>query len=341
MRVARRSEQQASRAAERALAGFAATIFRRSGLCLKHPRNAPVFRQALDAKRAMTTSYSYVHLNGRLVPAARAHVSVFDRGLQFGDGLFETMRAYCGRPFALDRHLERLQRSAAALRMEIPRRPWGRQIEALLRKNRLLAVDARVRLTVTRGVGVPALVPPRDLKRTVIMTASPVEPEIAKVQKRGARVVLLPYVRSEALAGHKALNYLPAVLGKMTAHRRRAFEALFVAAGQRLTEGTTSNLFVWRRQRLVTPPTNGILPGVTRQLVMQLASEHGIRVLERRLTVTDLVTAEEAFLTGSVAEVVPVIAVDGEAIAEGRPGPLTRRLQQLYRQLTPAPPFSV
>jgi D-amino acid aminotransferase len=285
----------------------------------------------MDRRRA-----SYVHLNGRLVVAADAKVSVFDRGLQFGDGLFETLRAYCGRPFALDQHLERMRRSAAMLEMQIPQRPWARDIEALVRKNRLAGVDARVRITITRGTAPLSPVPPPGLKPTVIITATEVDSEVERLQRRGARVILLPFARGGALAGHKALNYLPAVLGKMAAQRRRAFEALFVGPGRRLSEGTTSNVFVWHRGRLCTPPTHGILPGVTRHFVLQLAAAQGVRVVEKRLAVTDLLEAEEAFLTGSVAEIIPIINAEGQRIGSGRPGVLTRLLQRCYHEMVGA-----
>jgi len=275
-----------------------------------------------------------VFLDGHLVSAARARVSAFDRGLLYGDGLFETLRSYQGRPFALDRHLARLRGTARWLGIPVPAMDWRRQITAVLQRNRLLGVDASVRITLTRGPAVPGLLPPVRPRPTVLIICAAVPAALAAVQRRGARVALLPFARGGALAGHKLLDYVPAVLGRVLARRQRAFEGLFVDARGYLSEGTTSNLFVVRRGRLLTPPLDGeagVLPGVTRSLVIALATAAGIRVQECRLRVSDLVAANEAFCTASVAEVVPIVRIAERAIASGRPGPLTRRVQELYR----------
>src|SRR5262249_11804972 len=131
----------------------------------------------------------------------------------------------------------------------------------------------------------------------------------------------------------KVLNYLPSVLGKVIAARHHAFEGLFVDGRGRITEGTTSSLFVWRRGRLSTPPLPGILPGLTRQFVMQVAAADGVRVAQRALKTVDLLDADEAFLASSVAEIVPIVAVDARRLGNGKVGPLTRRVQVLYRQM--------
>jgi len=146
------------------------------------------------------------------------------------------------------------------------------------------------------------------------------------------RVVLLPFARHGFLSEHKLLDYLPGVLGKTIAARHHAFEGLYVDEQGHITEGTTTNLFVWRRKELCTTPPAGILRGVTRNVVMQAAVAAGLRVRERKLTKADLLGADEAYLTSSLAEVIPITAVDTQNIGDGKVGPHTRRMQELYRQ---------
>jgi D-amino acid aminotransferase len=274
----------------------------------------------------------FVHLNGRIVPSARARVSVFDRGLLYSDGVFETLRAYHGRPFALREHLKRLTTSAEFLGIGLPRHPWQRDIAALLQRNQLIETDAWVRITVTRGVTAPTLVPPTRINPTLLITAGPIDSSIATIQRTGVRVTLLPFARHGFLSEHKVLDYLPAVLGKTIAARHDAFEGLYVDDQGRITEGTTSNVFVWRRRQLLTPPAAGILPGITRRMVIQAATAAGLRVCEQELTKKDLLDADEAYLTSSLAEVVPITAVDARAIGDGQVGPHTRQIQAIYRQ---------
>lgn len=275
----------------------------------------------------------FVHLNGRVVAGSDAQISIFDRGLVYGDGLFETLRAYAGRPFGLNAHLARLRSSAAFLGISVPRRPWLRDITALLKHNQLLKTDAWVRITLTRGVTPPALLPPSRTRPTLIIAAGALDAWIGDAQRRGVRVVLLPFFRNGFLAEHKALNYIPAVLGRGVAARHGAFEGLFVDADGLITEGTTSNVFVWRHRHLLTPPVAGILPGLTRQLIIQAATADGLRVSERPLTTQDLLDAEEAFVTSSLVEVVPVVAVGKRRIGTGAVGRQTQRVQRLYRQM--------
>jgi branched-subunit amino acid aminotransferase/4-amino-4-deoxychorismate lyase len=146
-------------------------------------------------------------------------------------------------------------------------------------------------------------------------------------------VTLLPFARHGFLCEHKVLDYLPGVLGKAMAARHHAFEGLFVDASGSVTEGTTTNLFVCRRKQLLTPPGAGVLPGVTRRLVLQLAAADGMQVVERRLTQRDLFAAQEAFLTSSLVEILPIVAVDAQRIGRLQVGPRTQRLQHLYRQM--------
>jgi branched-subunit amino acid aminotransferase/4-amino-4-deoxychorismate lyase len=285
------------------------------------------------ASRLKPSSALFVNLDGRLLPATRAHVNVFDRGLLYGDGLFETLRAYRGKPFQLDVHMARLDSSARFLGIVPPRREWRADIEALLRRNRLMTTDAWVRITITRGVAAPGLLPPVRARPTVIIAAGRIDRSLRQAQNRGVSVILLPFTRNGFLAEHKILNYLPAVLGKVIAARHQAFEALFVTADGHVTEGTVCNVFVWRNDRLVTPPATGILPGITRRIVIEAAIADGYRVAEQPLSTAGLLSADEAFLTSSLAEIVPITAVENQKIATAQVGPRTWRLQQIYRQI--------
>jgi branched-chain amino acid aminotransferase len=276
---------------------------------------------------------TFVELNGRVVSASRAQISVFDRGLLYGDGLFETVRAYHGKPFALDEHLARLKVSARFLGIVLPRKAWQRDILALLARNRLQKTDAWVRITVTRGVAALGLAPPTRTHPTIIIGTGPLDPAITTAQRRGVRVTFLPFARNGFLAEHKVLNYLPGVLGKVIAVRHRAFEGLFVNAEGEVTEGTTSNLFIWYRGQLCTPPIAGILPGLTRRLVIEAAVADGVRVTERAVTTSDMLAADEAFLTSSLIEVVPITGVDAQATGDGQVGPCTQRIQRLCRKI--------
>jgi branched-subunit amino acid aminotransferase/4-amino-4-deoxychorismate lyase len=274
-----------------------------------------------------------VYLNGRFVAAGRAAVSAFDRGLLYGDGLFETVRAYRGAVFALEAHLERLHASAAWLGFEVPALEWRRIIGTLLRRNRLVARDASVRITLTRGPGRPGLLPPPQIRPTVFMMAAPIDPAIVRAQQRGVPVVLLPFARAATFAGHKLLDYVPAIRGRLIAQRAHAFEALYVDTNGRLSEGTTSNLFLVRRGQLLTPPLDpaeGVLPGVTRRVVIELARVHGLAVRERHLRIADLESAHEVFCTSSLIEVMPIVRAGACRIATGRPGAITRSFQRWY-----------
>jgi branched-chain amino acid aminotransferase len=273
-------------------------------------------------------------LNDRLVPAADATISALDRGFVYGDGLFETVRTYAGEPFGLAQHLRRLARSARVFRIPFDGslQYWLPRVRRVLRANDLTTSDAAVRLTVSRGAGPFGIVPPKTLRPTTMMLATPVDPRVPDAQRRGVRVCFFPFrLVTATLPSHKTLHYMPAVLGKMIARRRGAWEAVYLGADDTVLEGTTSNVFAVERGRLITPPLRGILPGVTRHTVTTLAKRAGVPVVERRLTRRELLRADEVLLTASTIEVLPVIRVEGARIADGKPGPVTRTLQDRYR----------
>jgi branched-subunit amino acid aminotransferase/4-amino-4-deoxychorismate lyase len=274
-----------------------------------------------------------VWLNGRLVPARLARVSALDRGLLHGDGAYDTWRTYAGRPFAVAAHVRRLTAAAHALALPSPgpAAAWERRSRLLVARVRL--PDAAVRLTLTRGPAGEALAPVRRQRPTLLLVARPLPRDLSRRQTLGDSVILLPFPRDAAppWGALKLVGHPSAVAGRLAAARRRAGEALYVTAAGEVTEGTTTNLFLVERGGLVTPPLSaGILPGVTRALVLALARRAGVAVREESVPVARLRRAGEIFLTSSTAEIVPVVRIDGRAAAGGRPGELTRLLQARY-----------
>jgi len=278
-----------------------------------------------------------VHLNGRLVEDGQALISAFDRGFLFGDGIFESMRVLSGRIFRLDRHLERLRRSALLIGLDLPDDGAGIATAAIevIRANGL--GDARLRVTVTRGPGRPGDYLDAPGPPTVVVAAHPFAGLEAALHEKGVRVVLSkrPQVPAEVLdPAIKSISRLSSVLARREARDRGAFEALLRDADGHLTEGTVSNIFIAEEGRLRTPATPaGCLPGVTRQAVIELARGIGLEVAEERLPVGALRAATELFLTNSSWDVLPVVAIDDRTVADGRPGPLARDLLTRYRAL--------
>ncbi len=279
---------------------------------------------------AQTTVFPrYVWFQGRVVKSTQARVSVFDRGLLYGDGLFETLRSYDGRIFALREHLVRMRRSARALGYRVPLLDWEAGLTKLLAANRL--ADASIRITLTRGAAPPGLLPPARCDPSVFAFALPLPSSLVRNQQRGISVISVPFSRLPAFAAFKLLDYVPALMARREAAKRKAQEALYTSQGY-VQEATTANVFWVTNRVLKTPPLNGPLPGVTRELVLRLARGLGMAVAESRLAVEELAEVDELFLTSSVVEVLPVVRVDGRRVGEGVPGPFTRALQRAYRQ---------
>jgi len=270
-----------------------------------------------------------VYLNGRFIAADTARINASDRGFVYGDGLFETLRVYDAHPFELEGHLSRLAGSAAFLQLPVPAVKWATVIAKLLQRNELS--DAWVRITLSRGVAERGLDLPKNPSPTLLIAAGGIDPAVATRQRQGVRLTTVPFCRDPYLAPHKTLNYLPGVLAKAAATRAGVYDALFTDARGRLLETTTANIFVLKGTALRTPG-RGVLPGVTRALIIKAAKAQGLRVTERPLSVRDLAGADEAFVTSSIVEVLPVLGVDQMRIG-ARPGPRTRQLQQAYREL--------
>ncbi len=276
----------------------------------------------------------WVYLQDRFVPKEEAVVSIFDHGFLYGDGLFETFRAYRGKIFRLDRHLTRLARSAERLALSIPPLPRLEEIVyQTLERNRL--EEALLRLTISRGAGEIGLDPGLCEKPTLIVTARPFSGYPKEDYQRGVSAVILQIRRNIAITADpavKSLSFLDNVIGKIEAKRRDAFEGIFLNAEGNLTEGTISNLFWVRNGVLETPlPEAGLLEGITREVVINLATNLGISVREGLYSSDLLFQADEAFLTNSGLELMPLTEVDHRPIGDGRPGPITLALHQAFR----------
>ncbi len=276
-----------------------------------------------------------VHINGELVDKEDARISVFDHGLLYGDGVFEGMRSYAGKVFRLEEHLERLWQSANAIQLEIP---GNKQQMAAAVMETLVANDIQdgyIRLVVTRGVGTLGLDPNRCNQPQVIIITDFITLYPDEFYREGMEIVTATTIRNHPQALDpriKSLNYLNNILAKIEGLEAGCVEALMLNHLGEVAECTGDNIFIVRDQQLLTPPYEaGVLHGITRATVMELAREDGIPVRETTMSLEDLYGADECFLTGSAAEVVPVIKVDGNVIGEGTPGPVTRRLTDLFR----------
>lgn len=276
-----------------------------------------------------------VWLTGRIVDEADAVVSVRDRGLLLGDGLFETMRAYGGRVFALHEHLDRLRDGAARIGLALPGGLADAVSETLAASS---LADAAVRLTVTRGCDEGdggGLVTTGSSAATTAITVRRYEPA-TEWYDRGLRAGLAPGRLDEnrATAGLKHLGYLEAILALRDARSRGWDDAVFLDSAGHVAEATASNVFVVMDEALMTPPVAcGILPGITRATILRLAAARGCAVREEPLVRDALAAATEAFLTSSLREIVPLVAVNGVPVGAGRPGPVARRLLAAYREL--------
>ena len=276
-----------------------------------------------------------VYIDGKFYPKSEAKVSVYDHGLLYGDGVFEGIRAYNGIVFKLKEHIDRLYRSAHPIFLKIPltKAEMSEAVVDTLKKNNL--TDAYIRLVVTRGVGDLGLDPRKCPKPTVIIITEPTlvlhSPE--KLEKGISTVITWVRRNSVDAATHelKSLNYLNSILGKIEANNSGVDEAICLDKAGFVCEGVGENIFIVRDGKLLTPPlSSGALDGITRTFVIKLAKKMGIEVIERNITPNELFTADEAFFTGTAAEVAPIHDVNGRVIGPGKQGPLTKRIMQEF-----------
>lgn len=278
-----------------------------------------------------------VYLDGEWVESGRAQVSVFDHGLLYGDGVFEGIRAYGGRVFALDEHVRRLFESARSMLLDIGlgAAEMAARIEEAVARNGL--TDAYIRVVVTRGKGDLGLDPRKCPRATVVIIAAAIALYPRSLYESGLKAVTVSLRRTavDALSPRvKSLNYLNSILAKQQATAAGVAEAILLGPEGYPIEATGENLFIVRRGRLLTPPVYlGVLEGITRAAVLDLAREAGQASAEEPFTLHDLYIADECFLTGTAAEIVPVVEIDGRTVGDGRPGPVTRSLTAAFRRL--------
>jgi branched-chain amino acid aminotransferase len=276
-----------------------------------------------------------VMIDGRLHPPEAATVSVYDRGFLYGDSVFETIRTYGGLPFRLGTHLERLRQSAERVLIPLPVALPTLSEEVLQTVRAAQNPESYIRVMLTRGQGPLGLAPAAELRPLRVVMVGPLEPPPPETYARGIGVATYRTQRATDAtdaAGAKVANYLVSVLGLIQAHRMGASEAIVVDAQGSVAEGSTSNIFAVIGGHLVTPPEEaGILAGITRACVLEIAPHLGLTVELRRLPLGELLSAEEAFISSSIRELVPVVTVDGHPIGNGRPGSTTFRLLEAFR----------
>lgn len=278
-----------------------------------------------------------VNVNGRITGAAEAVIPVFDHGFLYGEGVYETMRTHGGRPFLFDRHMRRLRRSAELMELPLPFSDEElRERIAATTAAAALPGEAYIRVLVTRGVG--------DLTYDVSATPTPslvviVKPHVPpppEVYERGVAVVIVDIVRNHPRTVNpmiKSNNLMNSALAMQEAYRKGAFEGVMRNYRGELTECTTSNLFVVKEGVVLTPPLEaGLLPGITREFLLEIGRQAGVDMRERALLDEDLILADEAFLTGTTRGIVPITTVNGHPVGTGTPGPLTRRLSDVFRE---------
>ncbi|HUY33959.1 MAG TPA: branched-chain-amino-acid transaminase [Pirellulales bacterium] len=279
-----------------------------------------------------------IYISGKLYDKEDAKISVYDHGLLYGDGVFEGIRSYGGNVFRLDEHLRRLWESAKAIWLTIPttREAMRQAVYDTLRANQI--ADGYIRLIVTRGAGTLGLDPNRTSDPQVIIITDHISLYPRELYEKGLEIVTVSTVRNHPASLSpriKSLNYLNNILAKIEGLQAGCVEALMLNTKGEVAECTGDNVFLARDGTLFTPPTEaGILEGITRQAVIELAEAANLKVRQVPITKHDVYIADEMFLTGTAAEVIPVVKVDSRVIGVGRPGPITRDLMERFHKLT-------
>ena len=279
-----------------------------------------------------------VYISGKLFDKEDAKISVYDHGLLYGDGVFEGLRSYNGKVFRMAEHLDRLWKSARAICLEIPlgQAALAQAVNETLAANNIK--DGYVRLIVTRGAGALGLDPNRTSHPQVIIIADHISLYPQEMYEHGLEIITASTIRNhpQALSPRiKSLNYLNNIMAKIEGLQAGCQEALMMNHKGEVAECTGDNIFIVQRGALLTPPLDaGILEGITRDAVLQLAAAAGISTAERTLIRHDVYTADEVFLTGSAAEGIPVVKIDSRKIGDGKPGPITRDLTARFHELT-------
>jgi branched-chain amino acid aminotransferase len=310
-------------------------LYINSGQSIAHPVIIIYFR----VPTAMSTKNSLqIFINGALYDKEDAKISVYDHGLLYGDGVFEGIRSYGGNVFRLDDHLDRLWNSAKAIILEIPmtKAEMAKAIYNTLEVNKIK--DGYIRVVVTRGAGTLGLDPNRCANPQIIIITDHISLYPAELYEQGLEIITVSTMRNHPAALSpriKSLNYLNNILAKIEGVQAGCIEALMLNYKGEVAECTGDNIFIVRQGRLLTPPLEAcILEGVTRDVVIDLARQAGVAVFETPLTKHDMYIADECFLTGTAAELVPVVKIDSRTIGAGTPGPVTRDLMGRFHKLT-------
>ncbi len=307
---------------------------------IHEPGAEAVIEPAVESRprRATGVKDAKIYIDGKFYSEANAKISVFDHGLLYGDGIFEGIRFYNGRVFRLEEHLLRLWDSARSICLEIPMTMQD-MTEALLetiRQNHLRG--GYIRLLVTRGIGNLGLNPTQCKSPSVIIIAATIALYHEDFYRKGLTIVTCATRRSNSAALNpavKSLNYLNNVMARIEANLAGADEALMLNDAGNVAECTADNVFILKHGQIFTPPVAaGALRGITRSVVFEIAAELGVKVREADITRHDVFVADECFLTGTAAEIVPVVKADGRSIGIGKPGPITARIIARFRQVT-------
>ena len=282
-----------------------------------------------------------VNVNGRITPERDAVISVFDHGFLYGEGIYETMRTYHRRPFLYDRHMRRLRRSAAMIELPLPF--TDEELAAQIRDTQALATidgEVYIRVLVTRGIGELTYDPKATPNPSFVIIVKPQIDPKPEVYENGVRVVIVDVVRNHPESVNpmiKSNNLMNSALAMQEALRSDAFEGVMRNYRGELTECTTSNLFIVRNKVALTPPlAAGLLPGITREFLFDIGKEIGVDIREQTLRDDDLFGADEAFLTSTTREAVPIVTVNDRTIGSGKPGPITWKLLNEVRRLAGA-----
>ena len=278
-----------------------------------------------------------IYFNGNFVPKQEARTSIYDHGFLYGDGVFEGIRAYNGRIFRLDAHLDRMYDSAKAIDLKIPlsKEEMKKAIIETLKKNNLK--DAYIRPIVSRGDGDLGLDPRKCPKPNIFIITQEWGAMYGDLYEKGLTGITVGVRRNapEALPPNiKSLNYLNNILAKIEANAKGGDEAIMFDVHGNLSEGSGDNIFVVKNGRIITPPTLNNLRGITRAAAIELARKEGIEVSEINMGLFDIYTADEVFVTGTAAEIAPITKIDGRLIADGKPGKLTKKLMAAFKELT-------
>src|SRR5882762_3120749 len=310
------------------------------GTVLDKPKSRETVKPAVDklAGPKSAAKESKIYIDGKFYSEGEAKVSVFDHGLLYGDGIFEGIRFYTGRVFRLEEHLDRLWDSARSICLVVPmsKREMTEALLETVRQNDLR--DGYIRLLVTRGVGNLGLNPAQCETPSVIIIAATITLYPEAMYQNGLTVVTVATRRTNPASLNpavKSLNYLNNVMARIEANLAGADEALMLNDAGNVAECTADNVFIIKHDQIFTPPiTAGALRGITRSIVFDIAAEFGLSIVEADFTRHDIFVADECFLTGTAAEIVPVVKTDGRIIGNGKPGPITTRIIARFREMT-------